>query len=301
MTLHKFANGDLERTFKALAPKNSHTEERIAAMLGFMQEDAKVPTTTKRVAPPESLMDDAGEELVTEEKDAERAEIADSPVELPIELRQIKAAVAATTPDWLTDITPLEETDNGRAQKFLEPLSLFPPERKRSILTMALSSLSAQGSIMIDPLVEAIARGQALRSLPHAVILSMARGMQLLVDRSEAMMPLLADLDQIEEDIQGVFGKMYDYFRDHVPGRGTRVICVTDLGLARPTGGPAPAQPEEWLQFQTRLRKYGCPLLVLTPYSSSRWPPRLAKRLNILHWDRKVNAARVSVLIKRNL
>lgn len=323
MSLNNLANGDLERAFKALAPKNSCTEERIAAMLGFTPQNITPASIVTGATLPESMAAASEEGLVSEEKGAGRTE---SPLKpegdpLPTILRQIKEAVAVKAPDWLTETTPLEETEGAEVKELPPPPSLLAPEQTRSILTLALSTAREQGPIMVDPLVEAIACGKALRHLTRAMVPSMARGVQLLVDRSEAMMPFLADLDQIEEDIQAVFGKMLkvlsfvccplqkagegpraswsDYFSFHVPVGGTRVICVTDLGIGRPIGGPVPAEPEEWLEFQEQLRKHGCSLLILIPYGSSRWHPRLAKRLNILHWDRKTNPARASSLIGR--
>lgn len=316
------ADGDLETAFVTLAPENGHTEEKIAVMLGFGRKRARIPTIAPDPGTVQAKLPVPEGALGTGEKAGKTFQSTGKPAGQPIPatLRQLKEAFSGKIPAWLTDTDPLDEREEAEGA-LPPPPSLFAPERKRSVLGMTLSVPKEEGAIRLDPLVMAIARGQALHHLPRTLIRSMASGAQLLVDRSEAMMPFFADLDQIEEDIEAVFGKMLkvlsfsccplrtagegpritwsDYFEDHVPAVGTRVVCVTDLGIGQPLGGPLPALPEEWLNFQERLHRHGCPLIILTPYGTRRWPPILAKRLDILHWDRETNAARASVTSRR--
>lgn len=309
--------GDLVTAFGRLAPTDSATCGRIAHLLGVGWQAEEPPDAEPRrpaeptPAPPPAR--DATDADITRPPPAvlQPARSFRDPAVASL-LLQVRAA-PRRAPGWLERAAPLAAPGGGTAPAEAEVEPLFEPRYTRSILGIALATEIDAGELDLASVVATISRGQALRAVPRLPVGSLAHGVQLLLDRGAAMLPFLRDLLQIERWVRRVAGEdrvsvlgfaacpgrsagpgpvrtRRPYFPHHQAARGVRVLCVTDLGIGRPLRGEAPATAEEWLDFEERLRKVGCPLLVLNPYPADRWPAELRGRLAILHWSRTASA-----------
>jgi hypothetical protein len=75
------------------------------------------------------------------------------------------------------------------------------------------------------------------------------------------------------------------------PPPGTPLLLFSDLGIGRPPGTTDRASVEEWVDFADRARTAGCTLIALVPYGPRRWPRRLTRVMQIVHWDPRTTAA----------
>ena len=318
---------DLLLVFKALKPRDERTRAAIARVLGIAwgeegsslpapEPSAEVENAPQRF-PPNQIRDEPS--LVAPKADAAKPDEAAMP--LPIGVQPLSST--ALQPDWLEQVTPLAKPASGPGTRVLEPEALFRPQKAQSILAIALATQEPFGALDLDEIVAAVGRGAALSSVPRQAVLTLARGVQLLVDRGDGLLPFRADIKRVESKISRLVGpdalevlnfaccpsrgvgrgprrNWADYFAHHRAPIGSRVICVTDLGIGHPAGAEIPAGPEEWLEFDARLRAAGCRLLVLVPYHRDRWPPELARRMSLLHWDRNTTASHAAAVVRRH-
>jgi hypothetical protein len=323
--------GDFIRALRSL-DADAKTIARLAALLGVAWQAAEIDTPVRVAAPPPPPPS-----LPTPEPPSRRAPVrSDVPFDapatvVPATLTPLSSATIAAVPAWLKQLTPLQPAP--RQERAPEPAALLPPGQYRGILSTLLSTTGDQGPINLEQVVRAITRGQAIRVLPRRPTSTMARGIQLLVDGSAAMMPFTSDIARLEQDIGRLCGdaaldvvdfaqspllgagrrtdaKWRRYGEDQktsassdrplLPQPGTRIVCVTDLGIGRvPAMTPVPSQG--WLDFARVVRQAGCPLVFLVPYRQSRWLPALRRALSIVHWDRATTAAVVARVVRGRL
>jgi hypothetical protein len=225
---------------------------------------------------------------------------------------------AEVTP-WVVSVEPLPR---GPSEEKLPPPPLeplFAPQWTRGILSAALATLSSQGELDIERIVEALAQRHYLQRVPRRPLPTLRHGVQVLVDRSQAMIPFHRDQDWLVKEIQKVVGegktqalrfagcplskagagprKDWEDYRPPLPA--TPVLLLTDLGIGRPPLSSDWASVEDWLLFARILRTAGCPIVALVPYASTlpdgraRWPAELVGVMTILLWDRGTSATTV--------
>lgn len=323
------APGDLAAAFAELAPKNAATRRAIAESLGIgwtalhdEAEEVRTPDLPEAAGPAEDDTPPPGA--------GARSSSAPEPVDLssrelsPVVRSRMtrKRAAVRRPPPWLERVEPLERPEEAAddGTEAIDPL--LSPNRSRGILSLALATERPVGELDLATIVHRIARGDALAEIPRLPVETLARGVQLLLDVSDAMLPFLEDVDQIEHRVRALAGDdrlavlrfagcptrgagqgpEFAWRRDwgaiRPPARGMGVLCVSDLGIGRPVSGDAPATASEWLEYHARLRSEACPLLVLNPYPPERWPPRLSGRLPILHWARTTTAAAAAKAVR---
>jgi hypothetical protein len=321
--------GDLIRAWRVLDPKDGLTRQTIAKMLGLappppddrpeMAMDEPMAGTSPATG---LLTDQQTSELPPTEHPEPTPRPADEAV--PFTLARSGPAVP-TRPDWLKNIgASLPKPDESSGREPATPDPLFRPELTRSILSTVLATLAHQGPVDVEAVIEAISRAQVLRTVPRLPAPTLARGVQLLVDWGEAMVPFKADVKSIETNIRLVAGDSSldvlrfaacpgrgvgpgpkrtwrNYFDTYTPPAGTLVICVSDLGIGRPPDPLMQAGLDEWLDFARQIQRADCPLVALVPYGPSRWPPELARMINIVHWTQMTNAARIGRVLHRKL
>jgi hypothetical protein len=185
----------------------------------------------------------------------------------------------------------------------LEPL--LDPLRTRAILGSALATTALDGPLSLEKVVRTLAEGRVFREVPRRARPTLAGGVQVLVDRSDALLPFVADVKWLLARIAEVVGpvrlavlhvegsplqvvarRRRTGYEKHLPASGTVVVALSELGIAegvpRPTGVPT----DEWPRLARRLRRHGCPLRAFVPYPEERWPAGLARHLRIFPWDR---------------
>ncbi|HEX6184622.1 MAG TPA: hypothetical protein VFZ44_12125 [Pyrinomonadaceae bacterium] len=200
------------------------------------------------------------------------------------------------------------------APRAFEPL--FLPLWTRTILSGALSSRSDDGPLDIRKVVERVASGEPSTKLPRFARPTLGRGVQVLVDLSETMLPFSKDQSWLEAEIQKVVGEggaqvlHFDgcptgkagrggeifwepYMEFHLPSAGTVVLLLTDLGVGRSPSLARPAGEHEWVAFAERLRRRGCPVVAFVPYAPERVPVVLHRLMTIIQWDRSTSASSV--------
>jgi hypothetical protein len=211
-------------------------------------------------------------------------------------------------PQWLAAARHLETTDAARPVIPLDPL--FPARTSRAILSGVLATPSRSGPLHLAKVVESLSRGEVIREVPRFSIPTLARGVQLLIDRGEAMQPFAADQATLLATLVSVVGRdrtevLYfdsspawgagtgpkDEWPDYQPpAPGTPVVVLTDLGIARPPGAAGLAGVSDWRGFAKIVARAGCPMLALVPYPRERWPA-LSKLITIVQWDRSTTAS----------
>jgi len=153
---------------------------------------------------------------------------------------------------------------------------------------------------------------------------TLARGVQLLVDQSEAMMPFRRDQKWLVEQLERIAGKHAFEFRNFIgcpsramgsgprvdwkpyrnwasPRTGTTIVVVTDLGITSAPMRHPKARLEEWLDFAGLVRAQACPIVALVPFKPDRVPAPLHRVLTVIHWDRSTTASRVRSVVGKGL
>ncbi|WP_264934579.1 hypothetical protein [Streptomyces sp. A012304] len=233
-------------------------------------------------------------------------------------LRQLSEG---TTPavDWggtpsLPERTPV---DPSRRRP---PEPLLPPRAAPAVLRSALATrTSVGGPPDIGALVQAVARGVACRELPRVPRTTLRFGVQVLVDLGDGMAAFADDQEAIVEQLEGLIGAEHldvRYFSDcpsrgagpgdratwrgyRPPARGTRVLLLSDLGLAGRSRRLHAASVREWRDFLGVVHTARCTAVALVPFPASRVPGRLRTRLAVLTWDRRTTATAVAAELKR--
>ena len=335
--------GDLLRTIDVLRPKDEATLAAIAALLGVeglisvaepvapppgrakrrkeTADEAIREARPSRIEPPPGLKGGFVFEPSAMEEAAEEAV-----------LRRVRGP-ASTPPFWAQSAGAFTERALGLAPRepaAAPPPDLFAPQWTRAILAALLATARRDGEVDVPVLVQRLLNGEALKRVPRRPRPTLASGVQLFVDCSDAMAPFHTDTTRIVAQITALAGgdsvdevrfdgnpmrraarvgeiQWRDYrhrgasigeLRPLTPVAGTRIVCLTDLGIGR-TEGAERASAIDWLEFAEHVRRARCPLACLVPYDSPRWPPALRGRLTIVQWDRGSTAASVARAVRR--
>ncbi len=197
----------------------------------------------------------------------------------------------------------------------LDHAPLLDPSRSRAVLATSMASPVAIGEVDIPRVVDAIVRGRGVVHVPRLSVRSLARGVQLLIDRGPGMLPFRRDVDDLVEQARAVVGgdRLELLWFDGCPASGvgafgadadepwtppsseTPVVCVSDIGLGRALGRRAPPSSAEWTTFARHVvRSIGRRPVVWIPYGPSRWPGDLRRDLALVLWDRGATSQRVA-------
>ncbi|MEA3213472.1 MAG: hypothetical protein QOE70_6529 [Chthoniobacter sp.] len=236
----------------------------------------------------------------------------------------LRSQIEATTREvevWFppAPVEPLSQTGAGGATHEPPVDSLFVPNWTRAILSSILSTNGEDGPLDYERIIEALARAEIPVRLPRRPRPTTRRGVQLLVDKSEAMMPFASDQTSIQEAARraigsdnvkvlrfvdcpsrGVRASAREKWKDYGPPLpGTPVLLLTDLGIGRPMCSTDRADGQEWLGFASQVRRAGCPLAAFVPYGPRRWPRALRRAMTLVQWDRCTSALTIRNLIGR--
>jgi len=301
--------GHLAQALKKLKPKDEETRLAIAKTLGMGW------------APPQKVMPAAkGKERDTDVRPLKPilppVPIFDQPVHRPLasrleHTRSEEPAPAIYVPP-LAASAPESETKSPP----LEPL--FFPRWTRGILSAGLATNSEIGDVDVDRVVRILAAGGSVEEFPLLSQPTLNRGVQLLIDRSQAMEPFIKDQVRLHKEILNVVGPdrvttlrfvgcptrgagvgteaMWSQYE--APLNGAPVLLLTDLGIGRPGLSDERSGVREWLSFAYLVKKAKSPLIAFVPYGEKRWPPALRTQISIIQWDRNTTAITVSNKLK---
>jgi hypothetical protein len=296
--------GDLIRAFSGLHPTDATARRDIAVLLGVRWEEV---------------------DLVAEQ----RSDTATRPQPQPSRTSSISPTpIAPTAQTELLDVVPttltrLEHVSRVPLLAGTEPLArggtvvvggplrdpLLTPIWTRSIVSTAASTDSQDGPPDIERIVDVLAHGHPLRRLPRQSWPTTRRGVQVLIDAGGGMLPFATDQIHLRDQIVRILGDRAEIATFvgsplrgldlvlqpyRAPRQGATVLLLTDLGIGRSSAAQERADESEWLRFIAAVRHAGCRPLALVPYRDARrWPPRIARALPIVAWDRGTSASTI--------
>ncbi|HUR16968.1 MAG TPA: hypothetical protein VMZ33_06760, partial [Candidatus Limnocylindrales bacterium] len=243
---------------------------------------------------------------------APRAAVAASVI--PSSAVQDQIAGAADEGSWATNAPALLAEQAAHTVFKPAHLPLFRPHWTRHLMSSICAVPIAEGAVDEPRLIDAVTRLRPLVRLPLRPRATLRRGVHVLVDRSESMMPFTRDVDDILRSLRATIGK--DQFATaafvdtplagdvlwlrtrirapwQAPSAGTRILLISDLGLAQHQGEIRGALPAEWLVFAARCRAAGCHTVAILPRHPDSCPPALRKVFDVVPWDARTNVATV--------
>jgi hypothetical protein len=189
----------------------------------------------------------------------------------------------------------------------IEPTDLFHHDRQRAVLTTLCSGPAPTGEPDLDAAVEIAARGEPLLVLPPEIRPTTRRGLQLLIDRGDAMLPFLRDQKRLQDAVSMLTGpdglELVHFARTPLdsPGAGAGplwtwrpyrpplpgqpVLVLSDLGALAPVIERSDVD-EAWCRFAALLGEAGCPVVALVPAPLRRLSPRVRSAVAVVPWDR---------------
>lgn len=204
---------------------------------------------------------------------------------------------------------PADKNTIGTSLQLIEPL--FPPDTERSLLTSMLLRSAQKQDVDVSRLVRLIAGLEAFSKLPLQRRVSARGDVQVLLDQSTRMDPFVEDQIHIVKSLYRLLPderlqvrycqssppdeaiKLSRRSGYRYPPRGTLVLLISDLGQGGGLFAPYVPDPEQWVDFASRLAARGCDFLVLAPVSPDRIDKRLSRHLAIIPWDRRFSAAAI--------
>jgi hypothetical protein len=299
--------GDFYRAAKRLRFGREEAEN-VAALLGLDVRKAAAARVETSVV--EVLRDP------DEKKEDEEAVQESAPASLRTRVVRRGAGAAAGEPEWYssTDPFPLEQTRHRRVRLQLDPL--LPPRATRGIVTTLAATEVAEGIMDLDRIVSHIARGEVVRQLFRKKAFTTRNGLQLLIDRSDAMTLFARDAVWLERQIVRIIGAervqplrfsdlpqrgagraREEWTRYTPPAAGVPVMVLSDFGIG---ASAVAASTAEWLEFARLVREADCPTIGVVPYPPWRWPDALAQAMTLVQWDRlHARAARAAMRLAR--
>jgi hypothetical protein len=306
--------GDLARAYATLRPSAEAERAAIARLLGLQsQPEAELQTPVPSAPPPSEQTRPHRQRrlrlaplLVRSNPIEDGKDTAERTLIRPVRTDPSPAIV------WAADALPMATADQLRTP--LPHMPLFAPRSTTAMLQTLLSCLVPEGAVDMSLIVTHLARQQSLTGLPRRPRRSLRFGVQVLIDRGEAMQPFRRDQQELAGQIARVAGTertQLQYFIDSPfnihgagsgpawnwqpysgPPAGTRVLILSDLGMA----GRARSNPADWVRLARVLASRGCSAVALVPFEENSWPPPIDRPLQMVTWDR---ASVVSTLAMR--
>jgi hypothetical protein len=247
--------------------------------------------------------------------------VTTDPLVVPTETELItseEGESAQGAPSWTHTAPSLELSSEPEPLPPLEPL--LTPRWARGVLTTLLALEVDEGPLDVERVIERLVRREPMHRMPRESLRTLRRGVQVLLDRSEAMELFSRDQAHLIERLETVMGRSRMEVLDFIgcPSRGAStgprpplrhlpayqppagnvpLLLVTDLGIGASIDS---AGEEEWLQFVHEMHRRGHSLFALVPHPPERWPRRLLGhgRVRIVPWDRPTTAGTVRAASK---
>jgi hypothetical protein len=283
--------GDLIRAFEALAPADGQTRDAIAEFLGF-EGVVTAPAATIRAStpsPPAAVPPPA-------------APPAAPAVPLLDRIRRLTPRLAAAQEP--ASIEPLRLTASTTDGPVPASPPLLSPLAARFIVNELVSTLRFGPEPDVDRLVTVLAGGDIPDPLPLQEHRTLARGVQVLVDRGEGMEPFAGDQTDLQRLLSLLVGTaLMDVRPIHEvpdeadpsvpwapPPPGTPVLVLTDFGLSGRADRDPATLLSAWRRTAMLLASRGSSLIALVPYPKERWPA-VGDAIRLVVWDRETTAA----------
>jgi hypothetical protein len=208
------------------------------------------------------------------------------------------------------EVPPLESLlDLPEPPEQVIDTSLFVSRWQRAIISGLAGTPRPAGAIDLTRVVEQIAAGRAVQTLPRLEVHTLRTGLQVLVDIGERMRPFADDVAATERALRNTAGRdsvtvlrfagtlalgagpgarrTWKPYRP--PAAGTPVLVLSDFGLA--SAADAGSSRLAWQPLASATASAGCPLIAVTPFPAARWPPWLTEFFTVVQWERTTTAA----------
>jgi hypothetical protein len=298
---------DLVRAMHDLRPADDDARDLIAAVLGFetiVSGTPPPPTTsdsgdaiTIATTPGPSAADEqlSAPDLLSRQAALERLPALPSQVSIgvdvefePVDPLRLDAPAPGESPA----ISPLLSALAGRF-----------------IAKELVSSERAGHEPDIERLIDHMARQELPNPIPLETRRTLARGVQVLVDRGEGMEPFAADQEAFVDLLRRLVGDalvsvqtIYEapdradpLYPWEPPPPGTPVLALTDLGLGSRAERSNAELIAAWQTAAAVLAPRRSTMVGLIPYPRDRWPGELAAVVRFAEWDRPTTAAAARV------
>jgi hypothetical protein len=313
--------GDLARALAEIRPETDDDARVIARLLGLA---AQVREDAQAEAAPDTAVPDPGplDEWLSDDDEADqagtgRAAPATQPSgDLP-RLSPVGRRPAPKATGWGVRSLPRVSADNLGRLPEREPL--LAPRGGATILQTLIAAQIPEGPLDVPAIVEVLACRRVPERLPREAWPTLRFGVEVLADVGLPMRPFEGDQLQVIRQLRTIVGGQLTsvrYFAD-IPARGagpgprrtwrpyeppdpgTRVLVLSDFGLAGPATYSYRGAPDEWRSFADTLRRGGCDAVALLPVPPDRWPRWLATLMPLVLWDRSTTAGRAVVALGR--
>lgn len=196
--------GDLVRALEILSPMDDEAFQAIARTLGFEAGFESKPEVEAKTPLPKAPMPGAPRPTVRRTVTQIKPKPPVSSDAEAIPLQVVSLPQLQVPPPQVVEAVPRVLGDTAAAPLPHQPL--FEPRWTRAILSQALATPSPDGPIDFERVIETITRREELRALPRLPEATLRRGVQLLVDQSDAMNPYKRDAQVLVERIRQVVG-----------------------------------------------------------------------------------------------
>jgi len=276
--------GDYLRAIRALGADDDETRALIAKMLG-LERAASLPPKSRggdsertagrvsRQSAPSARREGGPSQPTRKRASAGRP--------LPATLSPTSGATPVP-PYWLADTSGLADTLPSEPAGDAGAPPLFPALKTRGILTVLAGAIVEQRDIDLPRVVADLAARRPVTRFPHLPGLTLARGTQLLIDRSPATMPFWGDFTDLQRRLTSLLGPASlqivefagppletaasplrggdeeDYRTQHTPPAGTQVVALTDLGIGWAGPGAPRSTATDWLALSRWLARCSC-------------------------------------------
>jgi len=314
MNIDRISLADIARIKKTLIPGDAATWNAILELVGLPLQMA----SSEAGSQPEEVKVPVMEQVISELVDIDRepVDIASrdaqpQPVFAPtgaISIRHMGSSIRR--PDWSSDGGKLAERPEERPGPRVP--TLFAPRQERSLLTAIAIALAETGELDEERVVEQVARGEPLVSIPRRLRPTSHFGVQLLVDRGPRLESLRDDQRSLRDALLRTVGVhriqvlRFANFPDRVgpgtprtwrryalPAAGTVVLVITDLGLGWLGTMESKHSFDDWIKWAGRVRSAGAHPVALVPHGPRHWPRSLQRHLRLVHWDRTTSVGSV--------
>jgi hypothetical protein len=163
------------------------------------------------------------------------------------------------------------------------------------------------GNVDLDKIIDRLVHLKFIDKLPRRAVPTLKYGVQLMLDRSESMLPYFQDLQALEERLNQISGSsrfwsrqfkgsplsQQKFQKNQSPQKiinNVPILIVTDFGIAAPLLSRDRAKPGEWARFAQQARKKNCPVVALIPHKPKLWPDQALADFLCIHWNRTTSA-----------
>ncbi|MBV2096113.1 MAG: hypothetical protein KUF80_14580 [Candidatus Thiodiazotropha sp. (ex Codakia orbicularis)] len=308
--------GDLAIAVKRLPTRDMAHLAKIAGCLGFGLEAVEPPKSHKGARGKEQ----SPEQEALKEPSPAKPQVKPAPkkpriqVSLPKPPPPVDGYVSqlkplprneVTLPIKIDQAAPLKLDVDAAMQSNREPV--FGKREERAILSTAVAVQTAAGHVDLERVIDRLIEQKLVDRLPRRPLPTLKYGVQLLLDRSESMLPYAQDLETLETNLKKLTGSSrfssgsfkgtplatprYGKLRNPLKiTRNVPILLVTDFGISAPLLSRDRVGPGGWLTFAKLAEKKNCPVVALIPHKPRYWPDLARANYLCIHWDRATNA-----------